>query len=247
MDVQGKIVHHHFESLDSTNTWAKVHAHELNPTALTVVSASEQTAGRGRFNRTWESPSKLNLYVTFCFFIDINRSDLGHIPQVLAVSVCDLLEERQFHPVIKWPNDLLLSGKKVAGILCETSTLSNHRFIACGIGLNVNMPNESLKLINQPATSLFVEGGRLYALDSLLEALKQKFFSHLQLFIEKGFSPFFKTFASRFALKQGQFIRFHGHSGLIEGRFVALNLDGSITLEVNHEIKQFYTGEIVNS
>src|SRR4029077_7189564 len=104
----------------------------------------------------------LNIYATFCFWFDLQRTDIGHIPQLLALSAAQTLEEQGFLPTIKWPNDLLLRDKKVAGILCETILEQGLRGIVCGIGLNVNMPLHILNQIDRPATSLLFEGGHAF-------------------------------------------------------------------------------------
>lgn len=112
--------HIHFDTIDSTNTWSKRHTGEWAPEGVTLVTASKQTSGRGRFKRTWISPPDVNIYATFCFWFDPKRNDVGHIPQLLALAGASTLMQQGFLPKIKWPNDLLLNGKKVAGILCET-------------------------------------------------------------------------------------------------------------------------------
>src|SRR4051812_30203915 len=107
---------YHFEIIPSTNTWAKENTEKFDPAVLTVITANGQTGGRGRFKRLWHSPSGLNIYVTFCFFLGsefFNTHSIGHVPQLLALSTAFCLEEFGFNPSLKWPNDILLSGKKV--------------------------------------------------------------------------------------------------------------------------------------
>lgn len=157
-----KISQRHFSEIDSTNTWAKNNAHLLPPGKLTLITADTQTCGKGRLGRQWISPPKQNLYASFCFFIDKGRKDIGNISLLMAVSVSETLESLGFHPQIKWPNDILINGKKAGGILCELAELSGPSDQMCaiaGIGLNINMPLEQLNEIDQPATSLLQEGG----------------------------------------------------------------------------------------
>ena len=196
--------HIHFHQIDSTNTWAKTHVDQWEPAGVTLVTASGQTAGRGRFNRQWQSPPDVNIYATFCFWMDAQRSDMGQVPQLLALTACQTLEKWGFIPKIKWPNDLLLSNKKVAGILCETIMHAEKRGIVCGIGLNVNMSQDELKLIERPATSLFAEKGKEFELRMILDSLQTIFVSSLDLFIEKGFLHFFPYWRKDRPLKKGK-------------------------------------------
>jgi BirA family biotin operon repressor/biotin-[acetyl-CoA-carboxylase] ligase len=237
----------HFEQIDSTNTWAKKHPDQWASTGVTLITASEQTAGRGRFKRLWISPPHLNIYATFCFWNDLQRSDMGHIPQLLAIAAAQTLEKQGFSPTIKWPNDVLLQQKKVGGILCETIIEQERQGIICGIGLNVNMPLEILKQIDRPATSLLVEGGHPFEVSHILDVLQQFFLAALNQFIAEGFAPFFPLFHQRSALKKGQLVRFHDHQTLIEAQFEKLHPNGSVELRlIDGNSKIFYAGEFLH-
>lgn len=238
--------HFHFEKIDSTNTWAKTHSDQWASAGVTLVIAAEQTAGRGRLKRRWESPPHVNIYATFCFWLRGESADIGHIPQLLALAAVQELEKEQFSPTIKWPNDVLLQGKKVAGILCETIVEENRRGVICGIGLNVNMPLEALLQIDRPATSLLVEGGRAFDVASLLEGLQKRFLNFLNEFLEKGFAPFFPLLQAKSALRKGQLVRFHDHQTMVEAQFEALHADGSIELRFSDgTTKRYYAGEFI--
>lgn len=239
--------HFHFEQIDSTNTWAKMHTDQWAPKGVTLITASKQTAGRGRFKRRWESPPHVNIYATFCFWIDLHRTDIGYIPQLLALAAAQVLEKLNFFPTIKWPNDLLLNEKKVAGILCETISEQEKKGIVCGIGLNVNMPLELLEKIDRPATSLLVEKGQLFDVSSILENLQQLFLSFLSLFIPQGFNSFFPLLQARSAFKPGQKVRFHDNQTLLDAQFEAWLLDGSVKLRLpNGQLKIFHAGEFLS-
>ncbi|WP_068470801.1 biotin--[acetyl-CoA-carboxylase] ligase [Candidatus Protochlamydia phocaeensis] len=240
-------LHYHFETIDSTNTWAKKNVDQLAPEGITLITASEQTGGRGRFKRRWESPPDVNIYATFCFFVEPNRPDIGHIPQLMALATVDVLEELEFAPSLKWPNDVLLQDKKVSGILCETVLAEQRRCIICGIGLNVNMPSTLLKKINRPATSLLVESQRSFEINPILKRLEESFGQHLARFLKEGFSPFFETFRAKSYFQLGQKVRFQDSQGPIEGLFETLETDGSVRLRLPNGIsKAFYAGEFIS-
>lgn len=239
----------HFASIDSTNTWAKKNAHALAVDKITLVTADTQTAGRGRFKRKWVSPPHQNVYATFCFFIEREKlSILGNIPQVLALSTVDLLQELGFQPHLKWPNDVLLSEKKVAGILCETTMADRRLCVVIGIGLNVNMPRELLDQIDQPATSLAVEGGELRDVESVLIGLQKHFVKNLEKILSESFEPFLEVYRKFVATPPDKVLRFHDNQTLWEGFFHSINADGSLNLQLcgpGGQVKRFIVGEIL--
>lgn len=167
----------HFSTLPSTNDWAKDHLAEFSHLDLTVITADEQTKGRGRFERTWHSPSHQNLYTTFVFFV--REEDPLMMTQVMARCLVFLLQKYQLQAAIKQPNDIFINGKKIAGILTETRPLPNHIAVIMGIGLNVNMPQETLQTVGQPATSLLAETGQEHSVESILKELQTLFLTAL--------------------------------------------------------------------
>ncbi len=247
------IKHYHFSVIDSTNTWAKKNIDQWASTGMTLVTAVEQTGGRGRFKRHWESPPGVNIYASFCFLVDADRSDIGQIPQLLAYSAVKVLESLNFSPSIKWPNDILIGGKKMAGILCETVShtaqgVYNRKIgMVCGIGLNINMSMDSIKKIDQPATSLFVHTNRLHDPDLILEKLVSAFNVNLQMFLERGFEPFFADFHNKNYYLCGQEICVQDGCHTWIGKFLTLNDDGSISLLLEDgTIKKCISGEIIS-
>jgi BirA family transcriptional regulator, biotin operon repressor / biotin---[acetyl-CoA-carboxylase] ligase len=240
------VIRVHFETIDSTNNWAKHHSHTLAHDKITLVTATMQTAGRGRFKRRWESPAGQNIYASFCFFVEKHRHDICNIPQVMAISVAQTLEDLGFQSQLKWPNDILLSKKKVAGILAETTPLSDYLCVVIGIGLNINMPVELLQKIDRPATSLMVEGGQSLSVEEVLEKLQNHFVKNLELFFEEGFRPFLEEYKQRLDVDSKLKLRFDDNKTVWEGYFHSIGNDGSLNLLMeNGEIKNFLVGEIL--
>lgn len=191
----------HLQSIDSTQSFAKKNAHTFSPTAITCIVADRQTAGKGKFQRPWHSPPDVNLYATFYFRLDTNAAHLTSLSNLLSVSLAKVLIQEGFIPQIKWPNDIQLSGKKVAGILCETIFQPQEIEIFLGIGINVNMEKEEFFHIDQPATSLKIELGYTYKKEVLLEKLYVQFSQDLAIFKIEGFSPFFAFYNEHLANK----------------------------------------------
>ena len=201
-----EIVEIHLDSIDSTNSYAKNHAGNFALDKITCITAEEQTAGRGRYQRKWVSPRGVNLYTTFYFRLPLNTLHLAALAQVMTLSLATLLLSEGLHPKIKWPNDVQLNGKKVSGILCETTFRPNDVQIFLGIGINVNMPSDALDAIDQPATSLKNETNRVWDKKDLLKKLQRQFVLDLERFKKEGFTPFHRTFEKLLALK-GETIR----------------------------------------
>ncbi|NGX60751.1 MAG: Bifunctional ligase/repressor BirA [Chlamydiae bacterium] len=163
-----KIIHHHFEILSSTNDWTKENLASFSQDCLTVVSSDEQTKGRGQFGRNWVSPPQKNLYVTFCFFPKGEMHEPLTYTHQFAHAIAKLLEDYGIHCHVKHPNDLFVEGKKIGGILSETSQGA----VLIGLGLNCNMTKEELAHIDQPATSLLTETGLPHSPQELLTHLR---------------------------------------------------------------------------
>ncbi len=234
----------HFKLVDSTNNWVKSHAGEFKRKCVTLVTAEEQTAGRGRFNRQWVSPAGQNVYATFAFFLP-DFKDIPNIPQVLAISAAKVIESLGFQPKLKWPNDILLSNKKVSGILCETVSIEDLICVILGIGINVNMPPEMLSSIDRPATSLFAEDGRIREVEEITSAMQQRFSLDLQLFLKERFCIFLAEYRRYLKHQLNDIIHFHDNQKIIQGRFKGINEDGSMNLELpDGTIKACYAGEI---
>jgi BirA family transcriptional regulator, biotin operon repressor / biotin---[acetyl-CoA-carboxylase] ligase len=142
----------------------------------TVVLAEEQTAGRGRFGRQWLSPAGKNLYLTLLLRPTVDKLRRLSIITPLAVALA-IEETTGLVPRIKWPNDVLLSGRKVAGILIETEfSGSEPRYALLGPGINVNFDIDPSSEIASIATSIKQELGAEASRESLLAS----FLNHIE-------------------------------------------------------------------
>ena len=146
----------YYEELESTNTEALRLALEDAPEG-TVVIADGQSEGRGRLDRIWESPPSMNLYLSVVLRPDIPAASASLIPLAVGVAVADLISRYCPGRVrLKWPNDVLLDGRKICGILTEMRTRADRvHFIIVGIGVNINMRKlDFSREIRETATSL---------------------------------------------------------------------------------------------
>ncbi len=181
----------YFEETDSTNLKAKELAARGAPEG-TVVIAEKQTCGRGRKQRVWFSPSGDGIYLSLVLRPPIPPNQAPRITLMTAVAVADALLSATGLPVrIKWPNDILVHGKKLAGILTEISTeMDAVDFVVVGLGLNVNTPIERFpQQIRGRATSILVESGKPCPRARIVRSYLEHFESRYEKLATEGFAP----------------------------------------------------------
>lgn len=234
------------KTIDSTQEYAKKNANSFDPKKITCIYAEEQTKGKGRFQRKWLSYKKDNLNITFYFQLNAKALHLTSINHVLALSLIDVLREKNLDPKIKWPNDIMLSEKKIAGILCEIQTKNDLANIFLGIGINVNNPKEFIDQIDKKATSLKLETNKTWDKKALLEKLKDKFLTNLSIFKKKGFTPFHEEYEN-LLLYVGEKITFFDGVKEYRGILHSISCEGKLNLYTpNKEIISFAAGDITS-
>lgn len=178
-----------FAELDSTNRHACAHLAEL--AHGDVIHAAIQTAGRGRMERRWISHMPGNLCLSIVLKPDAARVaelPLANLSQLLALSLCRVLESAGATTTIKWPNDIQVRARKIAGILAETVVRGSEFLgLVLGVGVNLNLDTKALATIDQPATSLADELNRLVDVARFRDDLLAEFFTHYEGFLAGGF------------------------------------------------------------
>lgn len=162
-----------FESLDSTNTYLKKRAAGGAPEG-TVVIANAQTAGRGRMGRSFASAPGLGIYLSMLLRPSTEAECVQSLTAGTAVAVCRAVERVcGVAPGIKWINDLFLKGKKICGILCESSLKDEKaEYVVLGIGLNViTRPQDFPEELRGSAGSLYSQTGIVYERGKLISAM----------------------------------------------------------------------------
>ena len=175
----------YFDSIDSTNTKAQELAEKGYPSG-TLVVADKQIAGKGRRGRNWESPSGCGIFMTLMLKPDINPNNASMLTLVSALAVAKALADITGKDAkIKWPNDIVIDGRKVCGILTEMSAQFDYiNNIVIGIGINVNnssFPEE----ISATASSLrLLSGGKKYRREEIIEKIMEYFEKYYSIFLE---------------------------------------------------------------
>jgi BirA family biotin operon repressor/biotin-[acetyl-CoA-carboxylase] ligase len=234
---------HHYEAVGSSNDEAKTLA-RAGAAAGTLVWADLQTAGRGRRGRVWTSPPG-NLYFSLVLRPDSPSSRIAQLSFVAALGLGEALGELAgpgFDWRCKWPNDLLVNGKKLAGILLESETGAGGRidFVVIGIGVNLMTAPSGTEY---PATSLAAERIACVSPAELLAAFVRHFDLGLARWQASGFAPVREDWLKR-AAGLGRPIRVRLERMTLTGRFLDLDGDGALVLDAADGRRKIAAGEV---
>ncbi len=226
---------HYFAEIGSTNTHARRLA-EQGARQGELVVADSQTDGRGRLGRHWVSPPNVNLYISFVLRPKLPPARVPQITLMAAVALAETLQS--FLPVlpsIKWPNDITVNGKKLAGILTEVNCgTESVEFVILGIGVNVNYPVDLMpEEIRQRATSVLVERQNKVSREDLMGRLIQDLDRCYGEFEENGFAPLAPRWEAYFGWR-GQRVRIELLDQVVVGIAKGIDHDGALLLEDDH-------------
>lgn len=223
-----------FANLESTHTHLLQHSQRYHP--FTCIVAEKQTSGYGKYGRVWHAVPEKDL--TFSLLVplhNIAEKFWNAVTQVTALAITKTLEHLKIPACIKWPNDVLVRGKKICGILCTThrriyySRTSHEKepMLIIGIGLNVNSTEEDLHTIEPPATSIFKEYDKEYSKGKLLKLLLQTISECFHDLQEKNFTAIRNEIEKRWYAQKKHITLVIGketHQGII----TRLNEDASL-------------------
>ena len=233
----------------STNAYVKEHFEEFGPVG--AVYTENQTAGRGRLGRSWTDAPGLGLYYTAVIRVDLVQP--ATLPLFASLAVCDALRARYgVECQIKWPNDLLLNGKKIVGILCESVCYGYQqqgRGILCGIGINLAQPQSYFDAADLPhGTSLALQGANVDLTTDpewLAEALTDFGFDRpMYVFARDGFAPFREEY-KKACVNIGRRVTFDlpgGGEG--SGEAVDIDEEGRLVVRTDSGEEHVFTGEV---
>lgn len=212
-----------------------------------LVVSEEQTVGRGRQGRKWISPSGKGIWMSLLLKPNLPLADASRLTLLSAVAVCRAIRQvTGINVGIKWPNDLLVNGKKICGILVESAGEDGKiRYCVVGIGIDVNLveadyPHELLDV----ASSLKMESNQHYDRAQIIGAVIKEMELLMNCFLEEGFSPIANLWEA-LSVTLGRTITVRTSQGELVG--VAEELDSSGALQLrrqNGQIETVYSGEI---
>lgn len=173
-----------FKQVDSTNQQAKKLALEGAENG-TVIIAEEQTAGKGRRGKAWISPPSTGIWMSIILRPSVMPENASMLTLVAGLAVCKAVREiTNLEASIKWPNDIVVNGKKICGLLTEmNSEIDFINFVVIGIGINVNV-EEFPEELDNIATSLIIEGGQSYKRKKIVKRTLEIFEDYYKKYLE---------------------------------------------------------------
>ncbi len=231
---------------DSTNR----RAHELgeggDPEG-TVIIADQQSAGKGRLGRVWVSPPGVNLYASILLRPPLSPRFAPQLTFVSAVATAHAIAAVSgLSPRVKWPNDILLNGRKVAGLLNEMSAETERiHFVILGIGVNLNMNAEQFpERALYPATSVSLEAGQPVSRLAFVRELLRQLDTLYALFLEQGVAPILAAWEALCDLI-GHPVEVDCHDRILHGTAEGLDPDGALRVRLaNGQLERVLAGDV---
>ena len=222
---------HHFFRTDSTNRVAMELGYAGEPEGA-VVLAEEQTAGRGRAGRSWHSQRAAGIYVTLLLRPKISPVQAPLLTMMAGLSAHAAIQAQTgLQPDVKWPNDLILNGQKVGGILTEMHAEPTLvRFVIVGIGINMNQETFPSEL-NRVATSLRVETGKNQSRLELLVRLLREFETDYNRLLREGSSSVTERFTQVSSYALGKKVRVTNGNEIYVGVTAGLRPEGLLQVQ----------------
>ena len=248
MSGQPNSTHHiHLDQCPSTQDYLRNHLEELKPLFPVCVTAESQTGGRGRENRSWHSPPGLGLYLSWGFRLE-RRESLSWVPLAVGVAVAETIEH--FCPSrrlqLKWPNDILIQGLKIAGILSESRLFTDGALCLCGIGINLDHHKQDFpEELRNRATSIRMSCDARHSPREVLEPLLNRL-EAVMTHLEKGRLRHLRSrVRRRTRWMRTTPLTFHQGGLRKEGRFRGIAPDGGmILLDALGKKEICYSGEV---
>ncbi len=234
-----------FEETDSTNAQAMVLGDTGAPEGLVVV-ADRQTAGKGRLGRRWLSPGGVNLYVSILLRPTVLPLEASQLTFLSAVAVCRTVAEVSgLQPTVKWPNDILLNGRKMAGLLNEMSSETDRvNHVVLGIGVNLNMPADQIPTqLRYPATSLAIEAGHPVSRLGFARSLLTQVDLLYRDYLENGARPVLSAWEA-YCDWTGTMIEVDCQNLTIRGIMTGLDNDGALLVRTATGVERILAGDV---
>lgn len=238
---------HHFYKIGSTNTAAMAAAAQSAPEGSVFLS-EEQTAGRGRGAHTWNSERSVGIYCSMILRPQLPPADVLVMSLAAALAVRAAIEEvnTNISPDLKWPNDLLVGGKKICGILTEMNAEATRvRYMVVGIGINVNQ-SSFLKELETQATSLRLITGSEWSRVELAAALLKSMDREYRLLVEDKDArrSILRRFAEHSSWVAGKKVRIEENGSTIQGITEGLDDRGFLQLRTAQGLQTVLSGTV---
>ncbi len=234
----------YFDTVGSTNTEAKRLAEEGLESG-TLVVAGRQDSGRGRRGKVWQSPEGTAIYMTLLLKPEVETNHAARLTLVMALAVSKAITEVTGRPAgIKWPNDIVMNGKKICGILTELSAQPDYiDYLVIGVGINVHTEEFSEELA-ETATSVFLETGRHFLRAELIEAVWEAFEEYYEIFLlTEDLSALVKEYDSRM-VNLHKMVKVLDPKEPFEGKAMGITPGGELIVDTWESRRLVSSGEV---
>lgn len=239
-----------YSDVDSTNDVLHSLAYENNEQDGTVIISDSQTKGRGRLSRNWFSPKGVNVYISILFRPKILVQNSPVFTFLASLALSETFDNYKVQSQIKWPNDILINNKKVAGVLTEMKSSNNLvEFIVVGIGVNLNLSKkeikERLREVSNSTTSLFEELGKFIDREIFISELLKNLDDIYLIFKRQGIDYIVARWACRWG-HLNERVKLDVDGKIIEG--IARKVDNCGYLYVeksNGNLEKIIAGDII--
>ena len=239
----GRKAIYHYETIPTTNDKAYELAEKGEPEG-TIVVAETQTKGKGRMGRAWMSPKGQGIYMSMVLRPDMETDEIPAITLIAAAAVIAAVKKTSgLEPGTKWPNDVMLKGKKVCGILTEIKAQPDKvDFLILGMGINVNTPSGKLP---PEGTALSEECGHKLSRLELIRHILCEFEKRYDILQKKGFVAL-RDECKRLSLVLKNDIRVEEHHKVVKGVAVDIDEKGALIVKTDKEgLKRIFSGDVV--
>lgn len=233
------------ETTRSTNDLAKEILREQDDVNGLVIRANYQVSGRGREQNFWFGDASKNLYVsTIVQPLNLAIKDIANLNFACALAVCDTLDKYlpSATSYVKWPNDIMVNDRKIAGMLIENQLGSQKlKSSVFGLGLNVNQDEFPIGLIH--ATSILQQKGEPVRMEEILETLCEMLENRINQLQQMQYQLLHAQYNHRL-YKRGEHVSFKHDGSAAMGTIVEVGNEGQLIMDVNGQVKSFIQGEV---
>jgi BirA family transcriptional regulator, biotin operon repressor / biotin---[acetyl-CoA-carboxylase] ligase len=232
----------YLEEVDSTNNYLKINS----PLENIIVYTFNQTKGKGRNNKIWFDKKNKSLAISFYFKPDKNILHIFYYIATISLSYINVLQKLKIkNSWIKWPNDIYVGKKKLAGILTENTYIKNVlNGLIIGIGININHTKKELSKIDTSATSLYNEKSNEFNLSEIFNSLLIEFEKMFSILFNYEFNFIFEMWKKRSNIKSKKIKTIIDNEEIL-CNILDVNEDGSLIVFHNQKKLNVYTGKII--
>lgn len=225
------------DTINTTNDWAKANCEKPDGS---VFIAEVQTNGKGSRGRGWTSPRGTGIWHTILLKPHISPTEVSQITLIAGLAACQAIG---MNSMIKWPNDIVIDGKKISGTLTEMSSeIDMVNYVVCGIGINVNtaeFPDE----IKDKATSMYIEQHKKFERNEIVAKLLNSFEHYYNLFITEGLPSIMEDYRKN-CITIGREVQVLFNKETVRGLAVDVDDDGQLVVETDSGTIHVTSGEV---